>query len=148
MSSAVTPLLIATTGLKAYSQIQEGKAEDRMYDAKASDEIMKGRSEAIGYKQQGADVLRNLNENFAAIIARASAGGVDATSGSAATTALFGQAEAAGEYFTAADNAILAENQATIQADQYTMAGDEAKRSARVGALTTLASGAFQYGQL
>lgn len=148
MSSAAAPLLMLTTGLKAYSQIEQGKAEERMYDAKSAEAVMKGRSEAIAYKQQGANVLTRLNENFAAIIARSSAGGVLATSGSAVTTARFGEAEAAQEYFTTIDNAKLAKSQAQVQADQYTMAGDEAKKSSRIAAVSTLATGAFTYGQL
>ena len=148
MSGVAAPLLIATTAISAYGKYQAGRAEQRMYDAKASEAIMKGRSEAIAYKQQGADVLTNLNENLAAIIARSSAGGVDATSGSAATIAKFGQAEAAREYHTAADNAVMATNQAQVQAGQYTMAGREAKKQGTIQALSTVASGAFQYGQL
>ena len=148
MSGMAAPLMLATTAISAVGQIQAGKAEQRMYDAKAAEAIMKGRSEAIGYKQQGANVLTRLNENLAAIIARSSAGGVDATSGSAATTALFGQAEAAREYHSSLDSALMAEGQAEVQADQFTLAGDEARKAAGIGALSTIATGAFRYGQL
>lgn len=140
--------MIATTAISAMGRYQSGRAEQRMYDAKASEAIMKGRSEAIAYKQQGADVLTNLNENLAAIIARSSAGGVDAASGSAVTMARFGQAEAAREYYTTKDNSVMATSQAQVQAGQYTMAGREAKRQGTIGAFSTIASGAFQYGQL
>jgi hypothetical protein len=148
MASAAAPLMIATTAISAYGKYRAGRAEQQMYDAKASEALMKGRSEAIGYKQMGADVLRNLNESMAAIIARSSAGGGDAASGSAATVATFSQADAAREYHTATDNAVMAQGQAQVQADQYTMAGREAKRTGTIGAISTLGTGAIAYGKL
>ena len=69
---------------------------------------LKGRSEAIAYKQQGADALRNLNETLAAIIARAGFGEVDPASGSAATMQMFALSEGSMEAAIAQDNAVLA----------------------------------------
>lgn len=142
------PLFMATTAISAMSQAKAGRQQQAMYDAQAADALMKGRSEAIAYKQQGADVLRNLNENLAAIIARSSAGGVLPTSGSAATTALFGMAEGAREYHQAQDNAVMAEGQAASQAHQYRMAGRAAKETGQVNALSTVAQGVFMFGML
>lgn len=142
------PLFLASSAMSAMGQARAGRQQQAAYDAQAADAIMKGRSEAIAYKQQGADVLRNLNENLAAIIARSSAGNIDATSGSAATTALFGQAEAAREYHQAQDNAVTAEGQAASQAHQYQMAGIAAKETGQVNALSTVARGVFMFGQL
>ena len=148
MASMAAPLFLATTAMSAIGQMQAGRQQQAAYDAQAADALMKGRSEAIAYKQQGADVLRNLNENLAAIIARSSAGNVDATSGSAATTALFGQADAAREYHQSQDNAIMAEGQAASQAHQYRLAGQAAKETGQVNALGTVAQGIFMFGQL
>lgn len=148
MSSMTAPLFLASTAISAAAQARAGRAEQRMYDAKAADALMKGRSEAIAYKQQGADVLSRLNDNLAAIIARSASGGVVPESGSSYTTALFGQAEAAKEYHTALDNAVMAEGQAQIQAEQYTLAGEEAKRTGRMNAFSTISSGLFKFGQL
>lgn len=149
--AAITPmqaLFAATTAISAAGQIQAGRQQQKMYDAQAADALMKGRSEAIAYKQQGADVLRNLNENLAAIIARVSAGNVDATTGSAATISLFGEAEAGKEYHQAQDNAVMAEGQAASQAHQYTMAGKAAKQTGMMNAMGTISSGIFRFGQL
>lgn len=139
---------IGSTALSAVGQLRAGAAQARAYNAQAADALMKGRSEAIAYKQQGANVLRNLNENLAAIIARSSAGNVDATSGSAAVTQLFGMAEAAKEKYAAQDNAIMAEGQAEVQADQYRMAGKAAQQTAMFNALGTVSQGLFRFGQL
>ena len=72
-------------GVSALGQISAGAAQKRQYQMQAEQAELRGRSEAIAYKQQGADALRNLNETLAAIISRSAAGGVDPTSGSAAT---------------------------------------------------------------
>ena len=144
----MAPMFLASTAISAVGQMRAGAAKQEMYDSQAADELMKGRAQAIAYKKQGADVLRNLNENLAAIIARSSAGGVDPTSGSAATTYMFGMSEAAREKYQAQDNAIAAKGQSVIQAHQYEVAGNNAQSAANYNALGTIMSGAFMFGRL
>lgn len=129
--------------MSAMGQMRAGQAEKQMYDAKAADAVMKGRSEAIAYKQLGADVLARLNDNLAAIIARSAQGG-----GAAYSVATSNMAEAAREHHTAANNAVMAEGQAAMQADQYQMAGDAAMTTARYNAMSTIGSAIFKFGQL
>lgn len=109
---------------------------------------LRGRSEAIAYKQKGADALRNLNETLAAIISRSAAGGVDPTSGSAATLQQYALSEGAREKQIAQDNAIMALGQASTQAGIYQSAGRAAQLSSYVSAAGTLGQGAYRYGQL
>ncbi len=105
--------------------------------------MLKGDIEAAQYKQMGADVLTRLNENFAALIANSAVGG-----GSTLAIATHSEAEASREYSIAADNAILAKEDATSQAEQYKMAGDAAMQSARIGAMSTLFQGFSKASQL
>ncbi len=142
------PLMLASSALSAYGQIRAGQAQREMYDEQAAQARMRGRSEAIAYKQQGADVLRNLNENLSAIIARSAAGGVDPTSGSAAVMQQYAMAEGIREKNIAADNALLAEGQAATQAHQYRMAGRAAQQVSFFQAAGTLGMGIYRYGQL
>ena len=144
--AAITPIqaiFAATTAISAVGQAQAGRQQQAAYDAQAADAVMKGRSEAIAYKQQGADVLARLNDNLAAIIARTAQGG-----GVGYTIATSNMAEAAREFHTTADNAVIAKGQATMQADQYRMAGDAAMTTARYNAASTIGSALFQFGQL
>lgn len=143
LAPAAPYIFLATSAMTAKGQIDAGRAEKQVYDAKAADAIMKGRSEAIAYKQQGADVLARLNDNLAAIIARTAQGG-----GVGYTIATSNMAEAAREFHTTADNAVIAKGQATMQADQYRMAGDAAMTTARYNAASTIGSALFQFGQL
>ena len=109
---------------------------------------LRGRSEAIAYKQQGANALRNLNETLAAIISRAGAGGVDPGSGSALTLQRFALAEGAREKSIAQDNEALALGQASMQAGIYRSAGRSAQLNSFVSAAGSVGQGAYQYGQL
>ena len=109
---------------------------------------LRGRSEAIAYKQKGADALRNLNETLAAIISRAAAGGVDPTSGDSATLQKYAMGEGVREFNIAADNAVMALGQASTQAGIYQQAGKAAQLSSYVSAAGTLGQGAYRYGQL
>lgn len=140
--------LVASTAISAVGALAAGAAQKRAYDAQARQAEIRGRSQAIAYKQQGADALRNLNETLAAVIARSAAGGVDPTSGSAATVQQYAMSEGAREFNIAADNSVMALGQADTQAYQYRAAGQAAQMNAFVQAAGTVATGAYRYGQL
>ena len=139
--------MAVSTVASAAGRIQAGDREAQLYDAKAADALTKGRMEAIAYKQQGADVLANMNETLAAIITRAAMGG-DATSGSASVMQTYATAEGSREFAQSSDNAIAALGQADSQAQQYQMAGSAAKSAAGWDAIGIVSSGLFMYGQL
>src|SRR5210317_642484 len=103
---------LAMAGVSAVGQMAAGAAQRRQYEAQARQAELRGRSEAIAYKQKGADALRNLNETLAAIISRGAAGGIDPTSGSAATLQQYAMGEGVREFNVAADNAVMALGQA------------------------------------
>jgi len=133
---------------QAGAQRDVGRAQQASYEQQAQAAELKGRSEAIAYKQQGADALRNLNETLAAIVARAGAGGVDPTSGSAATMQMFAMSEGSREFAISEDNAALALGEATQQAGIYRSAGRTAQLSANVSAAASIGEAAYMAGQL
>ena len=133
---------------QASAQRDVGRAQQAGYEQQAQAAELKGRSEAIAYKQQGADALQNLNETLSAIIARAGAGGVDPTSGSAATMQMFALSEGSREAAIAQDNAALALGEATQQAGIYRSAGRTAQLSANVSAAASIGEAAYMAGQL
>ena len=143
---AVVGAVTAVAG--AASQVKAGKAQQAGYEQQAQQADLRGRAEAIAYKQQGADALANLNQTLAAIIARAGAGGVDPTSGSAQTVAMYAMSQSVTEAQISEDNAALAVGQATQQAGIYRSAGRTARLSANVSAAATLGSAAYSVGQL
>ena len=135
-------------GLSAMGQISAGRAERERYQKEADLADLRGRTEALAYKDKGNEILSNLNNTLAAIIARSAAGGVDPTSGSAAVVAAASTADGITEANIAADNAILAIEQASEQADIYRKAGDTAYKTSLIQAVGTIGQSAYRYGQL
>jgi hypothetical protein len=132
---------MALAAVSAAGSISAGRTQQQMYNAQAEQARIQGRSQAIAYKQQGAMVLRNLNETLASTVAMAGAGNVDPTSGSARVLQDFGRAEAYAEYGTALDNAVLAREGAATQAQVYRMAGRAAFQTGVVNAVGALGQG-------
>lgn len=149
MSALATPGMQLFMGaVSAMGQISAGRAQRDQYRRQAKLAELRGRTEALAYKDKGNEILSNLNNTLAAIIARSAAGGVDPTSGSAAVLASASTADGITEANIAADNAILAVNQASEQAEIYRLAGDTAYKSALVQAVGTIGGSAYRYGQL
>jgi hypothetical protein len=132
---------MALAAVSAGASISAGRAQQRAYNMQAEQARLQGRSQAIQYKQQGAMVLRNLNENLASTIAMAGAGSIDPTSGSARVLQDFARAEAYAEYGTSLDNAVLAREGAAAQAEIFRMGGRAAFMSSVVNAAGTLGQG-------
>jgi len=148
MEYAFTAISIGSKLGQASAQRDVGRAQQAGYEQQAQAADLKGLSEAIAYKQQGSDALRNLNETLAAIVARAGAGGVDPTSGSAATMQMFAMSEGSREFSISEDNAALALGEATQQAGIYRSAGRTAQLSANVSAAASVGEAAYMAGQL
>jgi hypothetical protein len=74
------------TAVSAFGAISSARAQQKQYNAQAAQAKIQGRTQAIQYKQQGADVLRNINETLAMTTARAGQFG-DPTLGSALSIA-------------------------------------------------------------
>ena len=138
---AATLIPAAIGAVSAAGQISAGRTQQRMYNAQAEQAKIQGRSQAIAYKQQGAMVLRNLNETLASTIAMAGAGAIDPTSGSARVMQDFARAEAYAEYGTALDNAVLAKEGAAAQAQVFRMAGRAAYQTSVINAVGALGQG-------
>mgnify|MGYP000046915954 CR=1 FL=1 len=133
---------------QAGAQRDVGRAQQASYEQQAAQAELRGRSEASAYKQKGSEALKRLNETLAAIVARAGAGGVDPTSGSAVTVQQFAMGEGVTEFNIAADNAALALGEAYTQAGIYRSAGSTARKSADVAAMGSLGEAAYMGGQL
>jgi len=131
--------MIVAGVLTAYSSFRGGQYARAEYDAKAAQERLRGRSQALQYKQQGINVLRQLNENLASTVARAAAGGVDPLSGSALNLQNYAMREGDRDYNQSRDNATIATGMTEYQAKQYKAAGSAAFRQGVLGAVTSLA---------
>ena len=141
---AATAMLISA-GVSAAGAIYTANQQAALYDAQAAQEKLKGRSQAIAYKQQGADILRGMHENIASTVAFAGANNIDPLSGSALRLQQYAESEGITAYTAALDNAVLAEGMAGFQADQYVMAGSIAQTSGYIDAAGSMATGYAKY---
>jgi len=148
MEAAFTVVSIGSKLAQASAQRNVGAAQQASYERQAEQAELRGRSEAIAYKQKGSEALKRLNETLAAIVARAGAGGVDPTSGSAVTVQQFAMGEGIEEFNIAADNAALALGEGYTQGGIYRSAGSTAKKTADVAALGSVGEAAYMAGQL
>ena len=139
---------LAFAAVSAGATLYAGYQQKQMYNAQAAQARIQGRSQAIAYKQQAADVLKNLNETMGTIVARAAAGGVDPMSGSARSLQNYAMKEGVREYNISKDNAVLAQGMAAYQADIYRQAGNTAMLSSVVQAVGTMGQGSYRQSQL
>lgn len=139
MSAAIS--LVAMTAVSAAGQLYSGRQQQKAYNAQAAQARIQGRSQAIAYKQQAADVLRRVNETNAAIITRAAAGNIDPSSGSAQALQNRSMKEGIREYNTSLDNSQMALGMADYQSKIYKDAGRTAMATAYIKTAGTIYGG-------
>jgi hypothetical protein len=106
------------------------------------------KGEELKYKQQGVAVLDNILQTQATINARAGAGSVDPYSGSAGSLAIQALAKGALEKYMTVEGQIISLRSGELQAQEYESAARSAMSQARMGAIMSLAQGAFNYAML
>jgi len=150
----------ASIGLKvfgAFQQIQQGRAQQAMYNKQAEQALMQAkqkalqnRTEALNHKRTGIEVLKKMAQNLSTINARAAAGSIDPFSGSVDNLAMANTGKGAIDFYTSTENQALLEAQAkineaggTIQSAQLILAGNMAKRQGYINAAMTIGSAAM-----
>jgi len=148
MGAALGPIGIALSVVSAFGQIQAGRAQAKGLAAQATMEQMRAKQEALKYRQQGVDVLRNIVQTNATINARAAAGGIDPFSGSANALQIYALSRGANEYLTAEDNETITLRAGELQASQLRRQASAANRAGFFNAAATLGTAALAYGKL
>jgi hypothetical protein len=133
---------VVAIGLKAHSQIEQGKMQQMSYRLQASQAELQGRQNALNYSRQGLQVLRRQEQLAATVRARASAGGIDAFTGSPLTIQQVDMMKAQNEAQIAQENAQSAIYGGLAQSQSLQAAGSAARYMANLNALTTVVSGA------
>lgn len=148
MAAALPFIALGAAGLSAVAQLKSGQATAGGLRSQATQTRMQAKGEALKYKQQGVAVLENILQTQATLNARGAAGGIDPFSGSANALQQYALAQGAKENYTTMDNAIIAVRSGELQAQEYESAARSAMSQARMGAIMSLAQGAFSYGML
>jgi hypothetical protein len=148
MAAALPFIGVALSAVSAYGQIQAGKAQAKGLAQQAAMAQVQARGEALKYKQQGVETLKNIVRTNASLTARAAAGGIDPFSGSAAALSSFTISEGAREYFVTEENQIIAREGGALQADLYMQQAKQAKRAGVFGAIGTLGQAAMSASKI
>ncbi len=132
----------------AYGSYQTGKIQQKMYDMKARQALLRSDQEALNEKRKGVQVLQKILATQAAINARAGAGAIDPYSGTPQGLRVFAAAEGMQDFQITRDNASLIEQVGILQSIDNKQAGSMAAYQGRLAALTQIGEAAFAYSQI
>ena len=133
---------IAGAALSGLAQIRQAQAQQVQYEIKARNEVIQARTDAVNYKQEGNERMRELLRAMSSSVANAAAGGLGPF-GAMETKDLINlnSMKMAGMDIRSlnlnAESAIL---RGEANAQQARLAGDAAVRYAKVGAVANLAT--------
>lgn len=105
---------------------------------------VQARSEALKYKQQGVEVLRNINQTMAAINARSGAGSVDPFSGNSDNLALGAISLGANELYNTMAGQTIALATGEAKAFQFGLQAKATLRRAQAEAFGTILETGFK----
>ena len=133
---------IAGAALSGLAQIRQAQAQQVQYEIKARNEVIQARTDAVNYKKEGNERMRELLRAMSSSVANAAAGGLDPY-GAMETKDLINlnSMKMAGMDIRSlnlnAESAIL---RGEANAQQARLAGDAAVRYAKVGAVANVAT--------
>lgn len=132
----------------AYGSLQTGKIQQKMYNQKARQALLRSDQEALNEKRKGVQVLQKILATQAAINARAGAGAIDPYSGTPQGLRVFATAEGMQDFQITRDNASLIEQVGILQSIDNKQAGSMAAYQGRLAALTQVGEAVFSYSQI
>ena len=137
----------ASAAAEGRAKVESAEYQRNSYYSNARQAELKGRTDALAYKREGIDILRNVQKTMATANVRAAAGGL-APFVSGDSTSLINIASmrgAADEFSVQTDNASLAQSMSQAQADNFRLAGDTglrmAQKAARRGVISAVIKG-------
>jgi len=149
---ALLGALAASSAAAGFAKVKSAKYQRNSYYSQARQAELKGRTDALAYKREGIDILRNVQKTMATANVRAAAGGL-APFVSGESTSLINIASmrgAADEFSVQTDNASLAQSMSQAQADNLRQAGDVgvkmARTNAKIGFVQTMTQAGLMAG--
>ena len=137
----------ASAAAEGRAKVESAEYQRNSYYSNARQAELKGRVDALAYKREGIDILRNVQKTLATATARAASGGL-APYISGESTAMINIASmrgAADEFSIQSDNASLAQSMSQMQADNLRLAGDTglrmAQKAAKRGVISAVVKG-------
>ncbi len=139
---------IASTVFSAMAQLTAGEKAREAYEIRARNEELRGRIEAVNAKKKGVEALKRTNASLASIIAGSPKQGL-AQTGTVIDRGVFLVGRPASEDVSdTLFNASMALANSQMRAEDFRLAGDQARLQGQIGAFSTLSQGAFTYQQI
>ena len=134
----IKALPVITSAISGMAKVRSAQADQVQYEMKARNEEIKGRIDAVNYKMQGTEILRNMERAMAASTARSAAGGLNpfASGESADLINTYSLNVGIGDSGLARTNAMLALDASKRNASQFRSAG---KYAVQYGTLAAVA---------
>ena len=143
---------IGGTFLEYQAVKDEGKVTADLYRAQGEAAAVKGRKDALNFKEEGIQVLKQINMNMAVINAKGGAGNFDPLSTGDTGDILMGYnlREGVNDFTIARDNSTIALQMGRYEQASYNVAAENtekaANKKAAAGVLTKVASAGLTYG--
>ena len=139
---------IASTVFSAMAQLTAGEKAREAYEIRARNEELRGRIEAVNAKKKGVEALKRTNASLASIIAGSPKQGLG-YAGTVLDRGVFLAGRPASEDVSdTMFNASMAIANSQMRAEDFRLAGDQARLQGQIGAFSTLSQGAFTYQQI
>lgn len=142
MANIAIPMAISA--ISGAARVKGAQAQAAGLQQQAMLTRLQARQEALKYKQQGVAVLDNILRTTATINARAGAGNIDPSSGSARALAIYAQAKGADEYYMSREGQTIVARQGELQAIEYGKQAKSIVNQAITSAITGVAMAGFQ----
>ena len=143
---------IGGTFLEYQAVKDEGKVTADLYRAQGEAAAVKGRKDALNFKEEGIQVLKQINMNMAVINAKGGAGNFDPLSTGDTGDILMGYnlREGVNDFTIARDNSTIALQMGRYEQASYNVAAENTEKAANkramAGVFTKVASAGMTYG--
>ena len=149
---ALTGAAIGGTFLEYQAIKDEGKAQANLLRAQGEAAVVKGRQDALNFKEEGIQVLKQINMNMALINAKGGAGNFDPLSTGDTGDILMGYnlREGVNDFTIARDNSTIALQMGKYEQASMNVAAENTEKAANkratAGVLTKVATAGMTYG--
>ena len=141
-------LALTATAVSAIGQMEAGNRAKEAYDIRARNEELRGRVEAVNAKKKGVEALKRTNASLASIIAGSPKQGLG-YAGTVLDRGVFLVGRPASEDVSdTIFNASMALANSQMRAQDFRLAGDQARLQGQIGAFSTLSQGSLAYSQI
>ena len=143
---------IGGTFLEYQAIKDEGKAQANLLRAQGEAAVVKGRQDALNFKEEGIQVLKQINMNMAVINAKGGAGNFDPLSTGDTGDILMGYnlREGVNDFTIARDNSTIALQMGKYEQASMNVAAENTEKAANkratAGVLTKVATAGMTYG--